>query len=64
MSAGRQACARAGAHENYTLREQGGRVTLTVEMDTADEHKQFFEDAWPKAFSLLKELSERRAPVA
>ena len=30
----------AGARENYTLREDAGRVTLTIEMDTADDHKK------------------------
>jgi uncharacterized protein YndB with AHSA1/START domain len=54
----------AGAHENYMLRESGDRVTLTVEMDTTDEYKQFFEEVWPKALAALKELSERRAVPA
>ena len=50
----------AGARENYTLREDGGRSTLTVDMDTSDEHKTYFEETWPKALAALKELSERR----
>jgi uncharacterized protein YndB with AHSA1/START domain len=50
----------AGARENYTLREDGGHITLTIEMDTADDHKEYFEDTWPKALAALKELSERR----
>jgi uncharacterized protein YndB with AHSA1/START domain len=50
----------AGARENYTLRENAGAVTLTIEMDTADDHKQYFEDTWPKALAALKDLSERR----
>jgi uncharacterized protein YndB with AHSA1/START domain len=53
----------AGARENYTLRESGGRVTLTIEMDTADSYKQYFEDTWPKALAALKELSESRVAV-
>jgi uncharacterized protein YndB with AHSA1/START domain len=51
----------AGARENYTLRENAGRVTLTIEMDTVDADKQYFEDSWPKALAALKDLSERRA---
>lgn len=50
----------AGARENYTLRENAGRVTLTIDMDTTDDHKRFFEDTWPKALAALKDLSERR----
>jgi len=50
----------AGARENYTLRDQAGRVTLTVDMDTADDYKKYFEDTWPKALAALKELSEQR----
>ena len=49
--------------ENYTLRESGGRVTLTIEMDTVDSYKQYFEDTWPKALAALKELSESRVAV-
>jgi len=51
----------AGARENYSLREDGGRAVLTIEMDAADEEKPFFEDTWPRALAALKELSERRA---
>ena len=50
----------AGARENYTLREDAGHVTLTVDMDTSDEHKKYFEETFPKALATLKELSERR----
>lgn len=53
----------AGARENYTLRENGDRVTLTVDMDTAEDHTKFFQDTWPKALAALKELSESRVPV-
>jgi uncharacterized protein YndB with AHSA1/START domain len=53
----------AGARENYTLREEAGRSILTVDMDTSDEHKKYFEETWPKALAALKELSERRQTV-
>jgi uncharacterized protein YndB with AHSA1/START domain len=51
----------AGARENYRLREQDGHVVLSIEMDTTDEHRQAFEDMWPKALASLKDLSERGA---
>ena len=49
-----------GGRENYTLREDAGRSTLTVDMDTADDHKKYFEEVWPKALAALKDLAERR----
>jgi uncharacterized protein YndB with AHSA1/START domain len=54
----------AGARENYTLREGAGHVTLTVDMDTTPDHKQFFEDTWPKALAALKDLAERRVAAS
>jgi uncharacterized protein YndB with AHSA1/START domain len=53
----------AGARENYTLRDDGNRVTFTVDMDTADSHKQYFEETWPKALAALKDVAERRVAV-
>jgi hypothetical protein len=53
----------AGARENYTLRDSSGGATLTIEMDTVDSYKQFFEETWPKALAALKELSESRVAV-
>ena len=53
----------AGARENYTLRENGDRVTLSIEMDTADSYKKYFEEKWPRALETLKELSESRVAV-
>ena len=53
----------AGARENYTLRGQGDRVTITIDMDTADSHKQYFEETWPKALSALKDVAESRVAV-
>lgn len=50
----------AGALENYTVREQNGLCTLTVEMDTNDDYRQYFEERWPKALDKLKEIAEAR----
>jgi len=54
----------AGAHENYTLRDNGSSVTLTIEMDTADGYKEYFEETWPKALAALKDLAENRVAVS
>jgi uncharacterized protein YndB with AHSA1/START domain len=48
----------AGAHENYTLTNRNGRTTLKVDVDAADEHRQMFEDKFPKALQRVKALSE------
>jgi hypothetical protein len=33
---------------------------LTVEMDTNDEYRTYFEERWPKALDKLKEIVEAR----
>ena len=47
------------AHENYTFREKDGVTEVLVEMDTNEEYKKMFEETWPRALQVLKELSER-----
>jgi hypothetical protein len=49
----------AGAHENYTLTENGGITELTVEVDVDKEFKDYFTQTMPKALELVKELSEQ-----
>ena len=48
----------SGAHENYTLTNNNGRTTLKVDLDAADEHREMFEDKFPKALQRIKTLSE------
>ena len=48
----------AGAHENYSVKEAGGVTTVTIEMDTTEEYKNYFEETWPKALVKLKEVAE------
>ncbi|HET8573602.1 MAG TPA: SRPBCC domain-containing protein [Edaphocola sp.] len=48
----------AGAHENYTFRENNGYTEVLVDTDSPEEYKGMFEDMWPKALALLKALSE------
>ena len=49
----------SGAKENYTLRDDNEGTHLTVEMDTADDFKDYFLQKWPLAMQKIKELSER-----
>ncbi len=48
----------SGAHENYTLTNSNGRTTLKVDLDAADEHRQLFDDTFPKALTRGKALSD------
>lgn len=47
-----------GGHENYRFIEEQGRTTLTVEVDVADDHVEFFNSAYPVALDRLKRLTE------
>jgi hypothetical protein len=50
----------AGALENYIFKEKNGTTEVLVELDSADEYKEMFQDMWPKALQKLKELSEKK----
>ena len=47
------------AFENYTLSEKDGQTTVSVDMEGADKYEEIFQDMWPKALQLLKEISEK-----
>lgn len=49
----------APAFENYTFTEKDGGTELSVDVDTTDEFKAYFEETWPKALQMLKELTEK-----
>jgi hypothetical protein len=49
----------AGAHENYTFKEENGKTKVLVDMDSSNEFKDMFQDTWPKALQKLKDISER-----
>lgn len=49
----------AGAHENYTLVNQGKQTLLKVELDSNEEFASYFDGIWPKALKKLKEICER-----
>jgi uncharacterized protein YndB with AHSA1/START domain len=50
----------ANAREEYALKDNGRGTTLTVDADAADEFKETFEKAFPKALQRLKELATQR----
>ncbi len=47
------------AFENYTFRESAGATELLIDIDVPDDYKTMFEDMWPRALHLLKELAEK-----
>ncbi len=49
----------AGALENYSLKTQEGKTELVVDMDIAEEYKDYFNTTWPKALEKIKELAEK-----
>ncbi len=58
----READAASGAEslENYTFNEHGGITTLVVNIDTAENDVDRFNEIWPKALAVLKSLVESR----
>jgi uncharacterized protein YndB with AHSA1/START domain len=49
----------APAYENYTFKEVEGGTELSVSLDILPENKAMFEEMWPQALRLLKELAEK-----
>ncbi|HMR18454.1 MAG TPA: SRPBCC domain-containing protein [Sphingobacterium sp.] len=49
----------AGALENYSFSEENGITTLTIAVDTTDDHITYFNEAWVKALQILKTLCEK-----
>jgi uncharacterized protein YndB with AHSA1/START domain len=54
----------SGSLENYTLKPVGNRTELIIDMDITPEYKEYFESAWPKALSKIKDLAEKQNIVA
>lgn len=48
----------AGAMENYTLTNEGGKTKLVVDMDVSEDWLNYMEDAWPKALEKLRGIAE------
>lgn len=47
------------AFENYTFNEKDGGTELEIDVDTAEEYAEMFDEMWPKSLNVLKEISER-----
>jgi len=48
----------SGSVERYTLKGDGGGTLLTVELDMVEEHKAYFQEVFPKALAIVKEIAE------
>lgn len=49
----------AGSEEIYTLTEKDGKTELKVNVDVDEGYLEFFDNAFPKALAIVKELSEK-----
>lgn len=49
----------AGALENYTITEAGGKSVLSVDIDSNEEWTSYFNELFPKALDKLKSICER-----
>lgn len=50
----------AGSMEEYHLNTVDGQTELVVNMDIAEDYKDYFVTTWPKALAELKALSEKK----
>ena len=49
----------AFSFENYTLTDKGGETEVGIELQVDENYKKMFEEMWPKALKLLKEICEK-----
>lgn len=49
----------AGGLENYTFEEKNGKTLLSVDTDTTNEYKNYFEETWPRALEKINEICEK-----
>jgi hypothetical protein len=47
------------AFENYSFIDREGGTEVQIDQDITDEYKEMFEEMWPRALQILKELSEK-----
>lgn len=47
-----------GAFEHYVLTEKEGNTLLTAEIDLHPENNAYFDEVFPKAFGIIKQLAE------
>lgn len=48
-----------GSIETYTLTERDGLTELQVGIETHEDFRRMFEDSWPNALGVLKDLCEQ-----
>lgn len=48
----------AGARESYHLEEANGTTVLKVSVDTNEDFQKYFQETFPKALQLVKQISE------
>ncbi len=48
-----------GAKESYHLEEKNGITELDVQLDSVGEFEQYFNDTFPKALNVLKQIAEQ-----
>ncbi len=49
----------AGGLENYSIEENNGVTTVTIDVDVTEDFVDYFNTAWPKALAKLKEISRQ-----
>ena len=49
----------AGGLENYTLEAEGDTTTVSIDIDSAEEHEEYMDKLDPNALLKLKEVCER-----
>lgn len=49
------------ATEAYYLSEHGGITKLDVQLNTTEDFKSYFDNTFPKALEIVKQLSENRS---
>ena len=46
-------------HESYFLSDKNGGTELRTELDAPEEYESYFNDIFPKALALVKEIAEK-----
>lgn len=47
------------AYENYSFSVTDNGTTIIVDINVPDEYEKFFDETWPKALSILKQICEK-----
>ncbi len=48
----------ANGFENYSFEENNGTTTVTIDLDTSEDFKEYMNDTFPKALDKLKNICE------